>query len=49
MKSLFKWLIAVGIAVGIVGTIMWILCGEAMKDMACPNGHCSKNGRLQCE
>jgi hypothetical protein len=43
--NLLKWLIAIGI----LGTIGWFTYGEIMKDQACPNGHCSKNGRFQCE
>ena len=34
---------------GLLGAVMWILVGEGMKDKACPDGHCTKNGRFQCE
>ena len=43
--KMMKWLIIVGLA----GTLAWFILGESMKDKACPSGHCSKNGRFQCE
>jgi hypothetical protein len=45
MKSLFKAILIISI----LGSIVWFIYGEIMKDQACPNGHCSKNGRFQCE
>lgn len=52
-KRDMKPLLKIFIIMGILGSVLWFTAGEYMKKMvgyeSCPNGHCSKNGRFQCE